>query len=158
MKLQSIRNVIKHEGGYVNHPKDPGGETKFGITKRSYPNMDIARITEEDAIIIYNRDYWARIKGDELPEDVANFVLDSAVNMGVSRAVKFLQTACGVNADGIIGPATIKAAHNTVGVLEKMADIRRNFYKSLSTFPTFGKGWMRRVDMVLAESRAMGAK
>lgn len=158
MRDESIRNVIRHEGGHVNHPKDPGGETKFGITKRSYPHMDIARITEEDAIIIYHRDYWQRIGGDQLPADVANFVLDSAVNMGVSRAIKFLQSACNVKADGALGPVTIKAAHETANVLEKMADIRRSFYRSLSTFPTFGKGWLKRVDIVLAESRAMKGK
>jgi lysozyme family protein len=156
-KAQSIRNVIRHEGGYVNNPKDPGGETKFGISKRAYPTMDIGKITEEDATLIYDRDYWQRIQGDKLPPDVANMVLDIAVNSGVFRAVRILQAACGVTIDGKIGPRTIDAA-KAPGVLEAMAEIRRKFYRSLSTFEHFGKGWLIRVDQVLAESKQIGGK
>ena len=79
-----VHMVLEHEGGYVNHPSDPGGETKYGISKRAYPDVDIAELTKDDAANLYKRDYWDRIKGDELPVGVACVVMDYAVNSGIS--------------------------------------------------------------------------
>jgi lysozyme family protein len=147
-----IKMVLEHEGGYVNHPSDPGGETKYGISKRAYPEIDIAGLTEEDAEEIYFNDYWSRIKGEELPAGVACVVMDYAVNSGISRASKALQSVCGIaNGDGIIGPASLNAVWTTVKndgeltVVAAVCDQRREFIRGLSIYETFGKGWERRI-------------
>lgn len=142
-----IDRVLSHEGGYVNHPEDPGGETKFGIAKRSYPTLDIANLTREDAIAIYQRDFWQRVQGDKLPHQFAFQVLDAAVNHGMGNAVRWLQRAAGVADDGVIGPVTLVAVGRTDPadlVLAFNAE-RLEFYAKLKTFDTFGRGWARRV-------------
>lgn len=142
-----IDRVLAHEGGYVNHPKDPGGETNWGIAKRSYPSVDIKRLTRDGAIAIYRRDFWDRVQGDKLPPEVAFQVFDAAVNHGPGNAVRWLQRAAGVADDGTLGPvslAAIRKAEPTDLVLRFNAT-RLEFYASLTTFPTFGKGWVRRV-------------
>ena len=142
-----IDRVLSHEGGYVNDPRDPGGETKFGIAKRSYPNVDIKGLTREDAVAIYRRDFWTRVQGDELPPAVAFQVFDAAVNHGTGNAVRWLQRAAGVADDGIIGPQTVaavKRADPTDLVLAFNAE-RLEFYAKLTTFDAFGRGWTRRV-------------
>ena len=106
---QCFKQLIHHEGGYVNDPKDPGGETKYGISKRSYPDVDIAALTLEQAQAIYLRDYWMRARCDELPPAIAFLVFDCAVNSGIGQAIRFLQRAVGVADDGLIGPMTIAA-------------------------------------------------
>lgn len=143
----AVGMVLQNEGGYVNHPADPGGETKYGITKRQYPDLDIANLTIEQAKEIYKRDYWNAISGDRLPQRVAALVFDSAVNQGPKRAIRFMQTALGVEADGIIGPRTLNAASmvDVAGFAAKLGAERALHYASLSTFDTFGKGWMRRL-------------
>ena len=78
-----IERVLSHEGGYVNDPRDPGGETRWGISKRSYPHVDIKRLTRDDAIAIYERDFWRRVQGDKLPRQFAFQALDAAVNHGI---------------------------------------------------------------------------
>ena len=147
-----VHMVLEHEGGYVNHPSDPGGETKYGISKRAYPDVDIAELTEDEAAVIYKRDYWDRIKGDDLPVGVACAVMDYAVNSGISRASKALQSVCGIaNGDGIIGPASLNAIWVTVkndgeqSVVDAVTEQRQNFIRSLSIYETFGKGWERRI-------------
>lgn len=147
-----VHMVLEHEGGYVNHPSDPGGETKYGISKRAYPDVDIAELTEEDAASIYKRDYWDRIKGDDIPASVACVVMDYAVNSGISRASKALQSICGIsNGDGIIGPASLNAIWVTIKdngerfVVDGVSDQRREFIRKLSIYETFGKGWERRI-------------
>jgi lysozyme family protein len=148
-----VHMVLEHEGGYVNHPSDPGGETKYGISKRAYPDIDIAELTEEDAASIYKRDYWDRIKGDDLPAGVACAVMDYAVNSGISRASKALQSVCGIsNGDGIIGPASLNAVWVTVkdngeeSVVTGVTEQRQDFIRGLSIYDTFGKGWERRIN------------
>lgn len=147
-----VHMVLEHEGGYVNHPSDPGGETKYGISKRAYPDVNIAELTEEDAASIYKRDYWDRIKGDDLPVGIACAVMDYAVNSGISRASKALQSVCGIsNGDGIIGPATLNAVWVTTkndgerSVIDNVTTQRREFIRALSIYETFGKGWERRI-------------
>ncbi len=142
----AVEEVLRHEGGHVNDPRDPGGETKFGISKRSYPTLAIADLTRDDAIAIYRRDFWDRLHGDDLPPALALVVFDTAVNMGRERAVRLLQQALDVTVDGVLGPKTISAA--ALAALPWMVTdylARRAFvYGSLVTFQTFGLGWMRR--------------
>ena len=154
-----IEMVLEHEGGYVNHPSDPGGETKYGISKRAYPDVDIAELTEEDAEEIYFNDYWSRIKGEELPAGVACVVMDYAVNSGISRASKALQSVCGIaNGDGIIGPASLNAVWVTVkntteeDVINAVTEQRQGFIRALSIYDTFGKGWERRIEETRAKA------
>lgn len=153
---QAVRSVLKHEGGYVNDPVDPGGETKYGITKRSYPKLDIAALEVGDAIAIYRRDFWDRIHGDELPAGLAYFLLDTAVNLGVVQAVRYLQRAAGTPVDGVMGPVTILACRNP-GVLEGLRKLREDHYRGLRTFGRYGTGWMRRTAEVYAQAKAFGA-
>ena len=142
-----IDRVLSHEGGYVNHPADPGGETKFGIAKRSYPALDIKSLTRDDAIGIYERDFWARVQGDRLPRQFAFQALDAAVNHGIGNAVRWIQRAAGVADDGVIGPVTLAAVRRADAadlVLNFNAE-RLEFYAKLQTFDTFGRGWAQRV-------------
>lgn len=136
--------VVGHEGGYVNDPRDPGGETKFGISKRAYPDLDIKALTVDDARVVYRRDYWDHCHCDELPARLRLAVFDTAVNMGAGAAVKLLQQAAGVEADGKIGPKTISATSGAT-VLGELATLRTLRYAALPTFATYGKGWLRRL-------------
>ena len=112
---KSINTLLEHEGGYVDHPTDPGGETKFGISKRSYPNVDIKNLTREGAIEIYRRDWWEKNKYEQITSQaVATKVFDAAINMGANQAHKLLQqaaNACGaaITVDGALGAASIDA-------------------------------------------------
>lgn len=142
-----IERVLAHEGGYVNHPKDPGGETNWGIAKRSYPNVDIKRLTREGAIAIYRRDFWDRVHGDKLPPEIAFQVFDAAVNHGPGNALRWLQRAAGVADDGVIGPVSLAAIRKAepADLVLRFNAARLDFYASLTTFATFGRGWVRRV-------------
>ena len=108
--------VLQHEGGYVNDKDDMGGETKYGITKRFYPHLDIKNLTKEEAKEIYYKDYWIPSKANKLPSELQYPYFDCVVNTGQSRAVKILQKACNnrntfdIKEDGLIGAATISAA------------------------------------------------
>ena len=143
----AFATVIGHEGGYVNHPTDPGGETKYGISKRAYPELVIADLTLEDAKFIYHRDYWTKVRGDDLPDAIAINVFDMAVNHGVKAAVKILQAAVGADIDGALGPQTLAAAWRSNPVLAaiRLNASRLDFYTTLTTWSTFGRGWARRV-------------
>lgn len=147
---QAITHILANEGGYVNDPDDPGGETNYGISKRSYPAMDIRNMTEQGARDIYRRDYWDRCRCDELQDGVALLVFDAAVNHGPGKAIKLLQKSAGVAADGIIGRRTITVA-NQADVYRLMAEYtaRRTSYYSriIAQRPKSAKyslGWMRR--------------
>ena len=142
-----IGRVLSNEGGYVNLRADPGGETNWGIAKRSYPNLNIRALTRDDAIAIYRRDFWDRVQGDKLPHEVAFQALDAAVNHGPGQAVRWLQRAAGVADDGRIGPITLAAiaSANPSDLVLRFNAERLEFYSNLSTFSTFGKGWTRRV-------------
>lgn len=142
-----IERVLGHEGGYVNDPADPGGETRWGISKRAYPHEDIANLSRERAIALYRADYWDRIRGDELPPAIAFQALDAAVNHGTSRAILWLQQAAGADDDGVMGPRTMLALKTTapMALLVRFNAARLEFYTDLNTFGRFGKGWTRRV-------------
>lgn len=132
----AFERLIGHEGGYVNHAKDPGGETKFGISKRQYPDLDIAALTLDEAKAIYKRDYWNAIGGDDLPYPVAFEVFDAAVNHGVSRALGFMEEALQGEDSRTINPDRF---------IRRFNGVRLEFFTNLRTWPAFGKGWARRV-------------
>jgi|TARA_R100000081_G_C4812793_1_gene172462 lysozyme family protein len=156
---KSLKMILHHEGGYVNHPRDPGGETNLGVTKRVYEEWggtkDMRDLTQEDVAPIYEKNYWGRAKCDHLPSGLDLAVFDWAVNSGVGRAAKKLQTMIGTEADGGIGPNTLRTLdeyiehHGIEETLRNYKAIRQKFYESLSTFDTFGKGWTKRNEMTL---------
>ena len=147
---ECLKMLLHHEGGYVNHPKDPGGETNLGVTKRVYEKWggtkDMKDLTVEDVAPIYKKNYWDRCKCDDLESGVDWVVFDWAVNSGTGRSAKAIQKICGASQDGAIGPKTLALikSQNTEYIIEEFGKIRQNFYESLKTFDTFGKGWTRR--------------
>lgn len=144
---QCFTQLIHHEGGYVNNPKDPGGETKYGISKRSYPDVDIANLTLDQAKAIYLRDFWQRARCDELPPAIAFLVFDCAVNSGIGQSIRFLQRAIGVADDGVMGPMTLAAVNrlDVESLAARFCGQRLEFMTKLTTWDTFGKGWARRI-------------
>ena len=155
--IKCLEAILHHEGGYVNHPKDPGGETNLGVTKRVYEDFggtkDMKSLTREDVEPIYKKNYWDKMKCDDLPSGIDLCVFDFGVNAGPRRAGKYLQTLVGATADGIIGPGTlgvlnryIGTADTREGVIKSYQNARQSYYENLSTFKTFGKGWTRRVN------------
>lgn len=154
--------ILKHEGGYVDHPRDPGGATNLGITigtlsewlGRPATKAEVKALTEADVAPIYEARYWRAAGCHRMPKGLDYALFDFAVNSGVSRAVKVMQSAAGVGADGVVGPNTL-AAVERVGAEEMVRRVqqrRESFLRSLSTFPTFGKGWMRRVNDVTRQA------
>jgi len=151
------------EGGYINNPADPGGETNFGICKRSYPDVDIKNLTRDGAKAIYARDYWAPIHGDELPEPVALVAFDCAVNQGVGTAVKVLQEALANQGylpdsavDGRLGPQTLEALKpaDSLWLATDMIFLRLGRYLDLKSWGNFGKGWARRMQLLYDQIRS----
>lgn len=151
---EAVTRVLAHEGGYVNDPADPGGETKYGISKRAYPREDIARLTEARAKDIYKRDYWDKLRLDALPENVRYPLFDLAVNSGVATAAKLLQRAVTVRDDGMIGTETLAAANRLSAstLAGRLAATRLLYLADLRPFDRFGRGWTRRVAQILLES------
>jgi lysozyme family protein len=152
---ECLAHVLKHEGGYVDHPKDPGGATNLGTTKKVWEEWvghevtkdDIRALTVADVAPLYKARYWDKCRCDDLPHGVDFAVFDLAINSGIGRASKFLQGACGVAADGAIGPATLAAVAkmNPRELASKICERRLEFLQALPTWETFGKGWGRRV-------------
>lgn len=158
----ALLHTIQHEGGYVYHPDDPGGETKYGISKRSYPQLDIARLTFAQAKQIYQRDYWDPLHLDEVhDQDLAGQVFDFAVHAGQRTAIRMLQQAYnrislhhGIAADGLIGPETLAAINDE----EMLPDLLRSYkvhrgahYLRLASQDiaqeVFFRGWLRRLEL-----------
>ncbi len=144
---EAIGRCLSHEGGYVNNPADPGGETKFGISKRSYPHLNIAELTRYDAINIYKRDFWDAINADRLPSSVMYQLFDFAINSGTSTAIRYLQRAIGVADDGIWGPHSQAVADSTseADMLLGINAERLDFMRKLKAWKTFGAGWAARI-------------
>lgn len=143
---RAFATIVGQEGGYVNDPKDPGGETKYGVSKRSYPNEDIKNLTLARAKELYERDFWNAVKGDELPWPLALYVFDAAVNQG-PVAITLLQKALGVKQDGVFGAATRKAlatADQRHVCPLFMAD-RALRYTGTRNFDIYGRGWLKRL-------------
>ena len=151
-----LETILHHEGGYVNHPEDTGGETNMGVTKRVYEDFggtkDMKDLGFDDVAPIYKQNYWDRVKGDNLPIGLDLCVFDFGVNAGTGRSAKYLQSLIGTTVDGGIGPNTLQAVDayvEEVGIEEAIRSFqqkRQDFYESLDTFKTFGRGWTRRVD------------
>jgi lysozyme family protein len=133
------------EGGYVNDPRDPGGETKFGISKRAYPDLDIRNLSREAAIEIYERDYWDACRCDEFPAWIAVAVFDCAVNQGIAAAGTILQRLARVKPDGIIGRVTVAAVRTRPPQLIDYLAARALRYAQTKNFSTYGRGWIRRL-------------
>jgi len=159
--------ILHHEGGFVNHPKDPGGMTNLGVTKKVWEEWVGHPVDEKtmrgllpvDVAPMYKRKYWDAVKGDDLPEGVDYVVFDCAVNSGPGRAAKFLQEVVKVTADGAIGPATLKAvaAMHPADIVSAYNIRRLDFLQALPTWDTFGKGWGRRVADVSGTAAGMVA-
>ncbi len=160
--------VLKHEGGYVNHPADPGGMTNLGVTRRVWQEWvgrevsekEMRELTPEKVAPLYKAKYWDRVKADELPTGVDYIVFDAAINSGPGRAAKWLQEVVGATADGAIGPATLRAvaAMKPAAIVDKYQTKRLEFLQALPTWSTFGRGWGRRVlDVQLAADKMTDA-
>lgn len=156
---QCLEWLLEHEGGYVDHPQDPGGATKYGVTigtMRSLgmdidgdgdvDKMDVRLLDHDDVAPVYKSKYWDKVRGDDLPSGVDWAVFDWAVNSGPSRAAKALQRAVGATRDGVIGPKTLAlvASANLMEVVHHVYEERQRFYENLRGYPTFGRGWSRR--------------
>jgi len=143
----SISRLLLNEGGYSLDPKDPGGETKWGISKRAYPTLDIKNLTRDQAITIYKRDFWDRVHADSMPDLIAFQALDFAVNSGIETAVRKLQAALGVADDGHWGPVTqaALAATHPASLALNFLSLRLDYMRSLSNWPAAGKGWAGRI-------------
>ena len=148
-----IEVVLHHEGGYVNDPKDPGGETNFGIAKRSHPDEDIKNLTKEDAKRIYYQDYWMKNRVPQLPDELKHIYFDMCVNQGRGRAVKILQQAANakgadLKVDGGLGPKTIGAISDSNVELDRVRAYRIKYYADLVTrrpeLEKFYFGWFKR--------------
>lgn len=147
--------LLKHEGGFVNHPKDPGGMTNLGVTKRAWEDyvghpVDEAQmraLTPETVETFYRERYWDVIGADSLPSGVDYCVFDCAVNSGPRQAVRLLQRAARIKDDGILGPNTLNAVRGMDPrlLISRYTAARLDFLQKLPTFTTFGKGWVRRV-------------
>jgi lysozyme family protein len=154
---QCLAKMLAHEGGFVNHPQDPGGMTNLGVTKRVWEEWvghevdekQMRALTPETVAPLYKRKYWDAIRADELVDGVDYCVFDVAVNSGVGRAIKFLQSCVGTTPDGGFGPATLaavkEAEKDPARLIQLYCAKRLEFLQSLKTFETFGKGWSRRV-------------
>lgn len=152
----AINRVLGHEGGYVNDPSDPGGETKWGISKRSYPHLNIERLTRDEAIHLYKVDFWNKVHTDVLPDALDFQLLDSAVNSGIDQSIRFLQRALDVADDGRFGPvskAALAAADPNDVLLLFLAE-RLEFMTKLKNWDNASRGWARRI----ARNMRYGAK
>jgi lysozyme family protein len=157
--------VLKHEGGYVNHPSDPGGMTNLGVTKKVWEDWVGHPVTEKDmreltpALVgpMYEMKYWRTSYCEKLPRGLDLLVFSMAVNAGSGRSVKLLQDSIGVVADGVIGPKTMAKINeaNVEALIDKFSEARTAFYKGLKTFPVFGKGWLNRTNTERLEALQM---
>jgi len=155
---KALAAVLDHEGGFVNHPADPGGMTNLGCTKKVWEEWcghpvdekTMRELTKNDVAPLYKQKDWDKISGDSLPAGVDYVVFDCAINSGPGRAAKFLQQVAGVTQDGAIGPGTLKAvaAIPAADIIERYTAVRLGFLQGLLTWETFGKGWGRRVEEV----------
>ena len=161
----ALAAVLHHEGGFVNHPKDPGGMTNLGCTKKVWEEhcgyevdeKAMRALTPADVAPLYKSKYWDKVRGDELPSGVDYAVFDAAINSGPGRAAKWLQACVGVEQDGGIGPKTLAAvsALDAQRLVEDYSKRRLSFLMDLPIWPTFGKGWGRRVADVQAKAIGM---
>lgn len=167
---RALPHILVHEGGKVDHPKDPGGRTNKGITQRVYnawraksnlPARDVYEIDNSEVAAIYRFQYWEVVHGDALPEGVGYVVFDGAVNSGPKQAIRWLQRALGSlytgTVDGVMGAMTLQAVaavNDMDALIGRIIERREAFLKALKTWPTFGRGWSRRIAQVKATGQA----
>lgn len=164
---ECLQKLLQHEGGFVDHPADPGGMTNLGVTRKvwaewvGHPVSEKAmrELTPATVAPLYRKKYWDKIKGDMLPSGVDYAVFDAAVNSGPGRAIKWLQACVGVDVDGDIGPKTLAAvtSFDSATLVEDYAKRRLSFLMDLPHWGTFGKGWQRRVAEVQSTASSMTA-
>jgi lysozyme family protein len=146
---KAVEIEIEKEGGatITRDPDDPGGVTKYGISKRSYPHLDIENLTKEDAIEIYRTDFWDKLFLDDFPPTLRLIVFDSAINQGVAAAAGMLQAVVGTKVDGKIGPQTIAKveASNLHRVIKLFSTARLNRYRRHPKWKKYGDGWTNRL-------------
>jgi lysozyme family protein len=162
---KAFTQMLASEGGYVNHPSDPGGRTNLGVTQRVWEEWtgnpsdeaEMRSLTPEMVEPLYKKRFWDAVRADELPSGVDYLLFDFAVNAGPGRAAKILQAAIGVTPDGGIGPMTLAAVaeQDPAELIEKFSQGKEAFYRSLNTFDTFGKGWLNRVAAVKVKAETM---
>ena len=160
-----LEMLLSHEGGFVNHPEDPGGITNLGVTKKVYDEwigresteQEMRDLTPDDVAPIYKKNYWDRIKGDSLPSGIDWCLMDWTVNSGKSRPSKAVQRAVGATQDGSIGSQTIGLImeKDPEFIINYVYGVRQDFYKGLKTFETFGRGWTRRNKETLHQALEM---
>ena len=169
---ECLREVLVHEGGYVDHPDDPGGRTNLGVTQATYEKWVghpvseriMRSLTVMHVKSLYKAKYWDVLKAEDLPAGLDLCVFDFGVNAGPNRAARYLQVMVGSKPDGQIGPGTLRAlqqyvrTHSLDHAITRYQEIRRAYYKKLKHFATFGKGWMRRLDAVSRAALAMARK
>lgn len=163
-----MAEVFRHEGGYVDHPKDPGGATNMGITHKTLAawrgkpvtKADVKALTKAEAAAIYAARYWKAVCGDDLPRGLDLVAFDAAVNAGPARGARFLQSGLGVTPDGKIGPQTLAAARAAYApaAIQRAIAFRLAFHRSLKTWPTFGAGWTKRIAAVEKVALAMASR
>jgi lysozyme family protein len=163
---KALAIVLKHEGGYVNHPQDPGGRTNLGVTQRVWEawigkpaNEAIMRSLTVDMVApLYRQKYWDKVRAPELPPGLDLHVFDFGVNAGPSRAIRYLQMMIGAGADGKFGPETRRKLasflerNSLAATVKGYGILREQYYRQLRTFPTFGRGWLRRNREVTASA------
>ena len=162
---ECLVKVLKHEGGFVNHPSDPGGMTNLGVTKKVWEEWighevdekTMRALTPELVGPMYEMKYWRTSYCEKLPRGLDLLVFTMAVNSGSGRSVKLLQDAIGVVADGVIGPNTMAKINeaNVETLIDKFSEARTAYYKGLKLFPVFGKGWLARTDKERLEALDM---
>ena len=160
-----LEMLLALDGGFVNHPKDPGGITNLGVTKKVYDEwtgresteQEMRDLTPDDVAPIYKKNYWDRVKGDSLPSGLDWACFDWAVNSGSGRPAKAVQRAVGATQDGAIGPQTLGLImeKDPEEIINYVYGVRQDFYKSLKTFETFGRGWTRRNKETLHQALEM---
>jgi lysozyme family protein len=161
----ALKRLLAHEGGYSNHPSDPGGPTKFGITIHDYRNYvkpnataaDVRAMRVDEAKAIYRSKYWDAVRGDELPAGLDYAVFDYGVNSGTVRAIRVLRRLVGFPEKGLVTNALLAAVRkrDAADLIARLSDERLAFLKQLKTWPVFGRGWARRVAEVRVAALAI---
>jgi lysozyme family protein len=163
---KALAVILHHEGGYVNHPRDPGGITNLGVTKNTWESWvkravtvpEMRALTPKHVAPLYKARYWDALRCDEIPAGLALCMFDFGVNAGPARAARYAQMMVGAGQDGKIGPRSIEAIkafvaqHGEAEAVRQYQEARRGYYRRLPTFSTFGRGWLRRVDEVETEA------
>lgn len=162
---KALAVILRHEGGFVNHPRDPGGMTNLGVTKNTWEawtgkpatEATMRALTPATVAPLYRKNYWEKAGCDKLHPGIALCVFDFAVNAGPARAVRYLQKVVGTAQDGVIGPATLEMANAWAdrALVDLYQEAREGYYRSLGTFATFGRGWLRRVAETTATAKEL---